>query len=325
VFEQYNEKARRAIFFARYEASQFGTLYIESEHLLLALIREDPNLRKELLKAGASLESVRKQIERERPPQQKVSTSVDMPLSEESKQVLIYASEEASASDQQVIDPGHLVLGLLRVTGCLAATLLGQLGIQYDAFREILKASANEPSSPAGGPRSLKQRSAELSGWPWLEDKEPAAASLRAAVAALTNLLGRAQDLMDKSDRYGEYKLRRKPWSRKEAVGHLIDWATAHHDWFARALLEPQLTMSAYPSEDRVIAQQFRQLSWQNLIELWAWLNALLVHLLILLPEEKLNILCRIGIEEPVPLLKVVERYVEHSEDILGQILSRLN
>ena len=41
MFERYTEKARRVIFFARYEASQFGSPYIESEHLLLGLIRED--------------------------------------------------------------------------------------------------------------------------------------------------------------------------------------------------------------------------------------------------------------------------------------------
>ncbi len=35
MFERYTEKARRVIFFARYEASQFGSPYIETEHLLL--------------------------------------------------------------------------------------------------------------------------------------------------------------------------------------------------------------------------------------------------------------------------------------------------
>ena len=32
MFERYTEKARRVIFFARYEASQFGSPYIETEH-----------------------------------------------------------------------------------------------------------------------------------------------------------------------------------------------------------------------------------------------------------------------------------------------------
>jgi len=39
MFERYTEKARRTIFFARYEASQFGSEYIHTEHLLLGLAR----------------------------------------------------------------------------------------------------------------------------------------------------------------------------------------------------------------------------------------------------------------------------------------------
>jgi len=35
MFERYTEKARRVIFFARYEASQYGSMSIETEHLLL--------------------------------------------------------------------------------------------------------------------------------------------------------------------------------------------------------------------------------------------------------------------------------------------------
>jgi ATP-dependent Clp protease ATP-binding subunit ClpC len=39
MFEPYSEKARRVIFFARYEASQFGSPVIGAEHLLLGLVR----------------------------------------------------------------------------------------------------------------------------------------------------------------------------------------------------------------------------------------------------------------------------------------------
>jgi hypothetical protein len=42
MFERYTEKARRVIFFARYEASNYGSHYIESEHLLLGLFAGRP-------------------------------------------------------------------------------------------------------------------------------------------------------------------------------------------------------------------------------------------------------------------------------------------
>ena len=40
MFERYTEKARRVIFFARYEASHYGSPFIETEHLLLGIMRE---------------------------------------------------------------------------------------------------------------------------------------------------------------------------------------------------------------------------------------------------------------------------------------------
>jgi ATP-dependent Clp protease ATP-binding subunit ClpC len=44
MFDRYTEKARCVIFFARYEASQFGAPAIEPEHLLLGLLKEDKQL-----------------------------------------------------------------------------------------------------------------------------------------------------------------------------------------------------------------------------------------------------------------------------------------
>ena len=82
MFERYTEKARRVIFFARYEASQFGSPYIETEHLLLGLLREDKALTNRFLRSHASIDSIRKQIEGRTPIREKASTSVDLPLSQ---------------------------------------------------------------------------------------------------------------------------------------------------------------------------------------------------------------------------------------------------
>src|SRR5215471_12707986 len=88
MFELYTEKARRAIFFARYEANQFASPYIETEHLLLGLLREDKALVNRFLRSQAAVESIRKQIEGHTTIREKVSTSIDLPLSHECKRVL---------------------------------------------------------------------------------------------------------------------------------------------------------------------------------------------------------------------------------------------
>ena len=41
MFERYTEQARRALFFARYEAFQVRSAWIETEHLLLGLFQEE--------------------------------------------------------------------------------------------------------------------------------------------------------------------------------------------------------------------------------------------------------------------------------------------
>ena len=64
MFERYTERARRVIFFARYEASQLGSASIETEHLLLGLIREGKGLTSRLFgKSQLSMEQIRKEIE----------------------------------------------------------------------------------------------------------------------------------------------------------------------------------------------------------------------------------------------------------------------
>src|SRR5205814_9002527 len=96
MFEKYTEKARRVIFFARYEASQFSSSYIETEHLLLRLIREDKNLTNRFFpKANAPIDSIRKEIEGRTMIRAKVSTSVYLPFSDESKRALNSVAEES--------------------------------------------------------------------------------------------------------------------------------------------------------------------------------------------------------------------------------------
>src|SRR5207253_6904675 len=130
MFERYTEKARRVILFARYEASQFGSPYIESEHLLLGLLREDKALTNRFLRSHASVESIRKQIEGHTTIREKVSTSVDLPLSNECKRVLAYAAEEAERLSHKHIGTEHLLLGLLREEKCFAAEILHERGLR---------------------------------------------------------------------------------------------------------------------------------------------------------------------------------------------------
>ena len=165
MFERYTEKARRVIFFARYEASQFGSPYIETEHLLLGLLREDKALTNRFLRSHASVESIRKQIEQHTTVREKVSTSVDLPLSNECKRVLAYAAEEAERLSHKHIGTEHLLLGLLREEKCFAAEILQERGLRLPAIREELQRTTQEKAPATGkqGQRAEQSMLAEFS------------------------------------------------------------------------------------------------------------------------------------------------------------------
>jgi uncharacterized protein YbbC (DUF1343 family) len=146
MFERYTEKARRVIFFARYEASHFGASMIEPEHLLLGLSREDKPLFARFLTDGKrSLESIRGQVEQHSSSRERIPCVVELPLSEESKLALTYAHEESLGLGDRHVGTEHLLLGLLRLEGSLAAQILFELGLRIDAMRDVLAEKVEAP------------------------------------------------------------------------------------------------------------------------------------------------------------------------------------
>jgi len=168
-FHFYTEKARRVIFFARYEASQFGSPYIETEHILLGLLREDKAITNRILRARFSVESIRRQVEDRTLIREKISTSVDLPVSNECKRVLGYAAEEAERIRQQHIGTEHLLLGRLREKDCFAAQLLNSKGVFLDATRDQLAPQIDKGVKPAEAEVG-EQGVVEIHGEMWDQD-----------------------------------------------------------------------------------------------------------------------------------------------------------
>jgi uncharacterized protein YbbC (DUF1343 family) len=170
MFERYTEKARRVIFFARYEASQFGAPLIEPEHLLLGLLREDRTLLERLApQRPISNADIRRQVESRAAVQEKIQTSVELPLASGTKRALAYAHEESERLQHRHIGTEHLLLGLLREEGCAAAEILKQSGLSLDELREEIakpatSASPNPLSALVGEIESCGRRLTVLTG-----------------------------------------------------------------------------------------------------------------------------------------------------------------
>ena len=148
MFERYTERARRVLFFARYEASQLGSISIETEHLLLGLIREGKGLTSRIFaRSHLSLEGIRKDIEGRTVFREKVSTSVEIPFSTETKRVLQFAAEEADRLLHSYVGTEHLLLGLLREERSVAASILVEKGMRLNTVREDIVQLLNEKTT----------------------------------------------------------------------------------------------------------------------------------------------------------------------------------
>jgi len=319
MFERYSEKARRSVFFARYEASQSGSSQIEAEHLLLGILREERSLVGWL--GIPSVDGLRRKIETRLPPGEKISVSVDLPLSMECQRALGAAAEDAKTLGHKHIEAWHLMLGLLRNQGSGVAELLGENGMDYAAFLDIVRKMPEPPPgrSEVWTPEPVVEPEPE----PELPAPKPAAAGLQMPARRLYNLLSAARrHLKAFSNTDGAARLKRKDWSRTQAMGHLVDCATVHHGWVARALTEPHVA-GCYPLDEWVGALRYDALHFEDLVDLWLLLNRLLLHAIAQVPEARLPTPFRVGIAEPTTLLQVIESYVDHCEDLVAQVLLR--
>jgi hypothetical protein len=157
MFQRFTERARRVIFFARYEASQFSAANIEGEHLLLGIMREDCGLSRDLHLAPEAPEAIRKRVEEAVAARPKVTAPIEVPFSQAAKIVLARAAEEADRLNHAQVAPAHLLLGLLRDEESLAAEILKSHGIGLAQVRELLAKqpvhwTLPPPPPPPGSP-----------------------------------------------------------------------------------------------------------------------------------------------------------------------------
>ena len=140
MFERYTESARRTVFFARYEASQLGSPFIDTEHLLLGLLREDKEVVRHVL-LRADFDVVCQEVtSRIKPGPKSIPTNVDLPLSNHAKLALSYAAEEADRLNHRPIGTTHLLIGLMRDERFASAESLSHLGAQLESLRKRVEA-----------------------------------------------------------------------------------------------------------------------------------------------------------------------------------------
>ena len=149
MFEKYTERAKKILFLARYEASQMGSKVIGSEHLLLGLLKEGDEVTREIFRrSNVNVDLLQAELEARGPSGEKLSTTIEIPFSEETKRVLAYAEEEAERLLHPYVGNEHLLLGLLRVDESAAGRALHEKGMKLYSVREDTVSVWKERSLP---------------------------------------------------------------------------------------------------------------------------------------------------------------------------------
>ncbi|MEW6675247.1 MAG: ATP-dependent Clp protease ATP-binding subunit [Nitrospirota bacterium] len=138
MFEKFTERGRKVIIYAKEEAEKRQNDYLGTEHLLLAILREEDGLPVAILrKMGLTVEEIRMEIERNLPSGSNILTFGDIPFTPRAKKVLEFSVEEARLLGHNYIGSEHMLLGLIREDEGIAGKILRNFGANLLGARQL--------------------------------------------------------------------------------------------------------------------------------------------------------------------------------------------
>lgn len=135
----FSSRVQDVIRLSREEAIRLGHDYIGTEHLLLGIIREGEGIAVKILRnLGVDLYKLKKAIEEAVRTSGGTITMGNIPLTKQAEKVLKITYLEAKLYKSDVIGTEHLLLSLMRDDDNIAAQILHQFNVHYDAVRNEL-------------------------------------------------------------------------------------------------------------------------------------------------------------------------------------------
>jgi ATP-dependent Clp protease ATP-binding subunit ClpC len=139
MFSRFTEKAIQAIMVAQEEAKRFSHSYVGTEHILLGIIADDENIVvKALSSMTISVEEIRKSVEDRMDLNTSNSTALNIPFTQQAKQILSNAWDEARKLGHNYVNVEHLFLSIFRDPTNIAAKVLQDMGVKSAKFKEAL-------------------------------------------------------------------------------------------------------------------------------------------------------------------------------------------
>lgn len=139
MWNRFTQRAQRTVALAQQEAGKRNERYVNTEHLLLALLQEqDTQAAEALRRLGISAEELHNAIEpqlshSDEPIEDAVS------LTPRAKRAIDFAGNEAQQLGHSYIGTEHLLLGLIREREGLAGRTLAKRGVNLERARDAVE------------------------------------------------------------------------------------------------------------------------------------------------------------------------------------------
>ncbi len=136
---RFTEKSQQALQEAQRLAARGGQQNVDVEHLLAALLNQEPGLASSLLrKADVNLDALKRRVQQELERLPRVSGGGGEAISSRLNRLLMQAEDEAKRFKDEYVSVEHLLLALLGDTGT-AGRLLKEFGVSRDRLMTALQ------------------------------------------------------------------------------------------------------------------------------------------------------------------------------------------
>lgn len=150
-FDKFTDKARKVLVLAQEEARRLHQPYVGTEHVLLALLKEEDGLAAQALeRLGVHYEATVAAIRRIVTIDESTDVSGHLSFTPRVKRVLENSLREAMQMGQSYISTEHLLLGIIRENEGTAIEVLERMGVSGDDLRAALNDLVGQSSVFAG-------------------------------------------------------------------------------------------------------------------------------------------------------------------------------
>ena len=192
---QFTIQAQRSLQLAIEAAEELRHNYIGTEHILLGLRREGTSVASKVLQQnGINEDRIREMISKFISPDSNVAVTDRAGYTPSAKKIMENSMQEAMRAGSRLVGTEHILVALLKDTGCVASRIIATLGGNAQRIYQQLMAVINQdPATDERAPRQSQQP--KRSDTPTLDQYSRDLTDM-AANGKLDPVIGRSSEIM---------------------------------------------------------------------------------------------------------------------------------